>query len=377
MYKKILLILGFVFISIGLVGCTKELTKTSENGYRYMIEVDGKHGYIDKKGKEIIKPQYDYAGEFSEGLAPVCNNIDKEENKKCGYIDINGKNVIPLKYEQANSFSNELGLVLSKGKYGFVNKTGTLVIKNIYTEAQSFSEGLATVKVNDKWGFIDKEGNIIIKPEFDVTGDFSNGLALAGNEKHYSEYSVATIAGYINKKGVFVIKPEPIGPYQYDFSDGVVAIQHNDVTPCEIKNTKGKTILNLEKLNYSNMSDGACYGTFSEGLMPVNVDYTANKWGYINKEGKLVFQVKLPYNLDNDPPEDFYYPLGPFSEGFATYYIGGKYGYIDKKWNIKIKPQFVEASNFKNELAYVKTKIKKGYINNEGSFVWWTKIKEE
>ncbi|PSO98813.1 MAG: hypothetical protein BRC48_01215, partial [Cyanobacteria bacterium QS_9_48_30] len=28
-------------------------------------------GYIDKTGEMVINPQFDYAGEFSEGLAPI------------------------------------------------------------------------------------------------------------------------------------------------------------------------------------------------------------------------------------------------------------------------------------------------------------------
>lgn len=133
-------------------------------------------------------------------------------------------------------------------------------------------------------------------------------MALAGFEKHHDDLSVETIAGYINKQGNFMIKPEPLAPYRYDFSNGAVAIQHNDVTPCEFKDTNGKIILNLEKLGYSNMSDGACYGSFSEDLMPVNTSYENNKWGYITKKGEVIFQVKLPRNEDEELPDDFYYP---------------------------------------------------------------------
>jgi len=42
-------------------------------------------GYIDKKGKYAITPQFDEAGSFEEGLAAV-----RSENK-WGYIDKDGK----------------------------------------------------------------------------------------------------------------------------------------------------------------------------------------------------------------------------------------------------------------------------------------------
>jgi len=40
--------------------------------YLYLIEVNGKYGYINKSGKEIVKPKYDWAEDFSEGFGAVC-----------------------------------------------------------------------------------------------------------------------------------------------------------------------------------------------------------------------------------------------------------------------------------------------------------------
>ena len=42
-------------------------------------------GYVNMEGKEVIKPQYDQANGFSEGLAAVCKGgkwclIDKNGN---------------------------------------------------------------------------------------------------------------------------------------------------------------------------------------------------------------------------------------------------------------------------------------------------------
>ena len=35
------------------------------------VKKGDKYGYIDKKGKEVIKLKYDDASDFSEGIAPV------------------------------------------------------------------------------------------------------------------------------------------------------------------------------------------------------------------------------------------------------------------------------------------------------------------
>ncbi|MBU3187647.1 WG repeat-containing protein, partial [Clostridium estertheticum] len=82
------------------------------------IEIGGKWGFINKTGEIVIKPQFDFACNFSEGLAAI-------------------------KVE---------------GKSGFINKNGKIVIKpqfdNIYDDVSSFHEGLAMVNIGGKWGFI-------------------------------------------------------------------------------------------------------------------------------------------------------------------------------------------------------------------------------
>ena len=58
----------------------------SANAMLFPVEVNDKWGYINRSGKLIILPQYEYAGYFHEGLAPVV-----EVNYKSGYINTSGK----------------------------------------------------------------------------------------------------------------------------------------------------------------------------------------------------------------------------------------------------------------------------------------------
>ena len=96
--------------------------------------------------------KYDYVGDFIENLARV------ELNGKWGYIDKEGKEVIPLKYDFAWSFSEGLACVGLNGKSGFIDKEGKEVIPFKYDDAGPFSKGLALVRLNGKWGYIDKNG---------------------------------------------------------------------------------------------------------------------------------------------------------------------------------------------------------------------------
>lgn len=139
-------------------------------------------GFIDLKGKEVVKPQYAMVNVFSEGLAPVM------KNGKWGYIDKKGKSVIKPQFDGAAPFSEGLALFLQNGKYGYVNAKGKIVVKAQYTGGQSFSEGRAAVKIggsaNDrsgKWGYIGVTGKLVIPAQYTdegaEIGSFKEGVA--------------------------------------------------------------------------------------------------------------------------------------------------------------------------------------------------------
>jgi len=48
-----------------------------------------KAGYIDKTGKMVINPQYDFVEDFSKGLARVV--VGERSEIKIGYFDKTGK----------------------------------------------------------------------------------------------------------------------------------------------------------------------------------------------------------------------------------------------------------------------------------------------
>ena len=68
-----------------LKACYENKEKTEQ---RFLIKQNGYIGFIDGCGRVVVKPVYDSALEFSEGLARV------EKNGKFGFIDKSGKVVI-------------------------------------------------------------------------------------------------------------------------------------------------------------------------------------------------------------------------------------------------------------------------------------------
>ncbi len=64
-------------------------------------------GFVDKTGKEIMLPKYWRIYDFSGGVAMVSNG-------KCGYVDKTGEEVVPLMYEIYQLKSIPLHELLSK-----------------------------------------------------------------------------------------------------------------------------------------------------------------------------------------------------------------------------------------------------------------------
>ena len=117
--------------------------------------MNGKYGYIDKTGREIIPLKYDDAHGFESGLAAV------SLNGKYGYIDKTGEVIIPLEYENAESFIHEYAAVKKNGKWGFIDSNGSIIIPLIYdyivTKFSSLGKSVVNKEGREVW--IDKRGN--------------------------------------------------------------------------------------------------------------------------------------------------------------------------------------------------------------------------
>ncbi len=179
----------------------------------------GLYGYVDHSMKTVIKPVFEEAGIFREGLAPVAVLAEGQKppekrdwkwmrSRKLtwGFADKTGKTVIEPVFEDAWPFSDGLASVRvggpstgpGQGKWGYLDKTGKTVIEPQYDYAWPFSEGLARILKDGKQGYVDTKGTVVIEPKFDIAWEFSKGLArveIDGKE------------GYINHKGEYVWEP--------------------------------------------------------------------------------------------------------------------------------------------------------------------------
>jgi len=142
------------------------------------FEENGLYGYKDKAGNIVIKPKYQYAMDFSDGLAAV------KLNNRWGYIDIEGNLVIQLKYDDAWMFEDGLAVVGIDGYVGYIDakgneywedfksskvdnsswlKSGTKLNYTIdYIDPMSFELREISDKIHYSWYKGDKKGGEII-----------------------------------------------------------------------------------------------------------------------------------------------------------------------------------------------------------------------
>jgi len=145
------------------------------------IESRNKWGYVDRSGRVVIQPQFEDAGDFSEGLAPV--KVYSEETIWCPRDESGSRSGFTM-------------------KWGYIDKTGKLVIPPQFETAEPFSEGLAAIHTCDHSFFIDKTGKRVIVGEFKYASSFLGGLARAETLANGD-----LLSGYINRTGKFVWGP--------------------------------------------------------------------------------------------------------------------------------------------------------------------------
>ncbi len=342
----LLIICLFLFCTQASANEAYDLTYAYENGLARVV-TDLKWGLIDKAGKEVLTPSWDYIGTSACGLRLVMKNqlcgYINEENKsvidpvyaqaepfandlacvkniegKWGFIDKTGKTVIPFTYEQANSFSDSLALVKKDGLYGYIDSKNQTIIPFVYEEAYPFSEGLACVMTDELYGYIDKSGNQVTPAKFTLAFDFCEGGAVVKTETGY---------GLIDSSGVYLLTPtwEHLSPY---LQEGF--LKANKAGKTALIDTNGR--MRTEYL-YDDI------GSLAEGLMPASLN---GKYGYIDKDGKTV----IPHEWDF---------AGAFCEGFAPVAKEGLYGYIDAQGKLVTKLMYADAITVKEGFASVQT----------------------
>jgi len=302
-------------------------------------------GYIDKTGEFVIPPQFDFAGDFSEGLAAV------KMDGKTGFVDSAGRIIIPLRFEDAGPFSEKLAAVSLDGKIGYIDPAGILAIPPRFNYGGVFSEGLAPVGIDARlrlgprdderggtggfrfvrrYGYINRDGEMAIQPQFRNARSFTEGLARVTAQDN--------LTGYIDREG------DPVIPCEFEqagpFCGGVARVYSD-----------GRWRLIDREGEFVDDPQSAVAGDLSGMLLPVSASptdppatlsayLTPRRWGFQDLAGKVVIRPRFE-------------KVRNFTEGLAAVRFDGRFGYIDKTGEFVIPAHFDSAFPFREGLARV------------------------
>jgi hypothetical protein len=163
-----------------------------------LVQLNGKWGYIDKSGKIVIAPQYDYAFDFRGDLTAV------KMNGKWGFIDKTGKMVIAPQFDKTGGFTKKgFALVKMNDKWGFIDKTGKIVIEPRFElfadgDETTFYDGVAKVKVEGKWGLIDETGQWVARPVFRYISHYWPKQKIVKSDGYYYDVEGKKLEHYVN-----------------------------------------------------------------------------------------------------------------------------------------------------------------------------------
>lgn len=265
----------------------------------------GKYGYVDKKGKWVIKPKFLDAKGFSEGLAVVRYFIDSDI-PFTGYIDTKGNEAFKTRYYGSYDFKNGYAAVLDKNeKVSIIDKKGKVVLKTnyyyynikpqvtgIYME---ICDSPTSSGVQPKVGYITNNLKLV-KPMFGSSPSYYR-LTHTGNLFPSASYAKYDSNNKLVKLTLYLINTK-MQPVELPSSDVVSVKEGMILLRCDkyyaFVNMNGNI---FDKVYVSSTRKSHKFvkaESFSEGLAVVQVEgvlkdvhgRNVNAYGYINKSGK-------------------------------------------------------------------------------------------
>ncbi len=183
---------------------------------RITAKVKQHYGVLDIEGNWLIPPIYDYHDILpyeKDALSVV------QRNGRYGFVDYDGKEVIECQYDYAYDFDDELQLAPVKhfGKWGAMDRSGQWKVPPVY-ESLNIEYGHIRVLVDGLVGMVDCNGNTVIPCQFDSMNYYNADLDRWEVEKDF-------LYGFCNSKGEIVIPIEFDDVQPFHSKHSVVAVR--------------------------------------------------------------------------------------------------------------------------------------------------------
>lgn len=337
-----------------LVGNFQNIGAESKKIYAKILK-NGKWGFLNLKGQEIIEPNYTMLSDFKNGVSIASFEIIlpmkayddvAHSGIEYGLINENGLMLTNQKYDFIKPFHNDYAIAYKNNKYGIINKNGGEVVDFLYDEIQ-IDDNFWFVSKDNKWGLIKTNGELIYPYNYDYIKRF-NGFLL----------------GYKNNKFT-ILNPKtgiPLNKSWYDDSnlyDKNTIRNNSKPTNSNVLVVKQNDSFFLINKRAKRISDNYNY-IIQESKKYFRI-HKGKKSGIINDKGNIRSKLNF-YSFGITYDENIFYS----NNNGKTYY------YTKDFKKIPLPPSITYGPNFKNGLGltgFDTIPYKAGFVNSNGKLV--------
>ncbi|MGL4738059.1 MAG: WG repeat-containing protein [Cellulosilyticaceae bacterium] len=161
-------------------------------------------GVLKTNGKVLTKKRYSYVADYQDDLALVMA-LGKEGQSQYGYIDQKGKEVIKPQYSNAYGFEDAKALVSTEaGKYQLIDQSGKVITAIDYPVVYGYQDDrmIYSEQVGGLMGYLDSQGKVVIPAQFKTAEAFEDSVAVAGTAESFRGQQ-----GLIDAHGQWIYKP--------------------------------------------------------------------------------------------------------------------------------------------------------------------------
>ncbi len=292
----VIIIIGVIIFCINN---KKPVETIAQDPYEYfvMYATNEKVGVIDKKGNEIIKPNYIsiYIPNQAKDVF-ICFTDDENYqvlDSKGKDLFTNYSSVYPIVISDTTLEMEKNVLSYEKdGKYGLIDYSGKELTKPIYDSVSSLTNkpGCILVKKDGLYGVVDSKGNTVIDTKYNtIKGDEYSSETEGYTKTGYiisEKTNTGIIYGYINYEGKMLIEPkyESITRCLEYEDDDIYLVFMNNGKKGVIKNKKTIIKAKYQSIRYYNIADifvvnrNGKYGFYKnngdEILEPIYTEYS-------------------------------------------------------------------------------------------------------
>ena len=236
---------------------------------------DRKYGYVDRNGKVVIPPTFDFADGFSGNFATVA------VKGMLGLIDTNGRIVVNPQYLELR-YDPRIRLAYAKNQQklvGFVDSTGRTVVDFKYRQADYHFKGdyIVVEDEDERHGVVDLNGRVVVPLQYAACFPVLNRRAVVRHKE--------------GKYGMVDFQGRTLLPFEYDFiwdSEGDAPIMASKGGKAGLLDRDFKTLLPFRYESIGS-ADTDAYPVGTKDTLIVRLD---GKYGVIDISGKALIPLE-------------------------------------------------------------------------------------